>query len=54
VRTVLLTLTAMLLAAAAVLTVRSFRQDTTRDSFAALVLVLGAGVPAAAYGALAA
>ncbi len=51
-RTVLLILTVVLLAAAAVLTVRSFRRDAL-DSLAALVLVLAAGVPAAAYGALA-
>ena len=51
---VLLTLTVILLAAAALLTVRSFRRGAALDSFAALVSVLGAGVPAAAYGALAA
>jgi len=53
VRIVLLTLTVMLLLAAALLTVRSIRRDSALDSFGALVSVLGAGVPAAAYGALA-
>lgn len=49
---VLLTLTGVLLAAAALLTARSIRRGTALDSFAALVAVLGAGVPAAACGAL--
>lgn len=52
-RLVLLALTFALLAGAALLTVRSIRRDAALDGFAAMVVVLVAGVPAAAYGALA-
>lgn len=52
--TVLLALTAVLLAATAFLTVRSVRRNSALDSFGAMMSALGAGVPAAAYGALAA
>ena len=51
-RLVLLTLTVAFLAGATLLTVRSIRRDAAMDSFAAMVSVLCAGVPAAAYGAL--
>lgn len=51
-KTVLLALTVVLLAAAAFLTVRSIRRNTALDSLAAFVAMLGAGVPAAAYGGL--
>lgn len=53
-RIVLLALTVAFLAGAAVLTFRSIRRDAALDGLAAMVFVLGAGVPAAAYGALAA
>jgi hypothetical protein len=48
----LLTLTGVLLAVAVVLTVRSIRRNSALDGFAAMMAVLCAGVPAAAYGAL--
>jgi ABC-type dipeptide/oligopeptide/nickel transport system permease component len=49
----LLVCTAVFVAAGALLTIRSIRRDTALDSFAAFLSMLGAGVPAAAYGALA-
>jgi hypothetical protein len=54
VRIVLLALTVALLAAAALPALRSIRRDAALDDLAAMATVLGAGVPAAAYGALAA
>lgn len=51
---VLLTLTVVLVAPAAFLSVRSIRRGTPLDGLAALVFLLGAGAPAVAYGALAA
>jgi hypothetical protein len=54
VRIALLALTVALLGAAAFLALRALRREAALDDLAALASVLGAGVPAAAYGALAA
>jgi hypothetical protein len=47
---VLLTTTAAFLAAAMILTLRSLRRNSALDGLAAMITVMAAGIPAAAYG----